>query len=192
MTTEELFIIASCGEKEKMEKTTNKNKLGQMKIQQMAFMLIAVTIFLVMAGMFILMIRFSSLQDSAELLEERNALLLVSKISDSPELGCGNAFGAAKSNCIDTDKVMALKNRLENYDGFWGIDGLEIRWVYPEHMGTGECSAENYPECGKITLLAPGEGIGKENFVSLCRKEQEQNSGLAYDKCELGRIIVTD
>ena len=179
-------LIVSCGNK--ME---NKNKLGQIKIQQMAFMLIAVTIFLVMAGLFIFVIRFSSLQDTADLLEERNALLLVSKIADSPEFSCGNAFGQPRSNCIDTDKVMALKSRLQDYSGFWGIDGLEIRWTYPQNTGE-ECTLENYPSCNKITILAPGQGIGKENFVSLCRKEQEQNSSLVYDKCDLGRIIVTD
>jgi len=164
---------------------------AQMKIQQMAFMLIAVTLFLVMAGMFILVIRFSSLQDTVELLEERNALLLVSKIADSPEFSCGKAFGQPRTNCIDTDKVMALTGRLQDYSGFWGINGLEIRWIYP--AGTGvECSLDNYPACGKMSILARGEGIGKENFVSLCRKEQEQDSSLVYDKCELGRIIVTD
>ena len=162
---------------------------AQMKIQQMAFMLIAVTLFLVMAGMFILVIRFSSLQDTAELLEERNALLLVSKIADSAEFSCGNAFGEPRTNCIDTDKVMALTGRLQDYSGFWGVDGIEIRRIYPKGAGTeGECNLENYPECGKITLVPSGEGTGISNFVSLCRKEQGE---LIYDKCELGRIIVT-
>ena len=167
------------------------NKRAQMKTQQMAFMLIAVTIFFVMAGMFILMIRFSSLKDDAKLLEEKNALLLASKVADSPEFSCGNAFGSARSNCIDTDKAMALKGRLGDYSGFWGIDGLEIWRIYPESVGTEiECSLENYPECGKITILDFKKGTGISNFVSLCRKELEENSGSIYDKCELGRIIV--
>ncbi len=161
------------------------NKKAQMKVQQMAFMLIAVTIFLVMAGMFILMIRFSSLKDTSELLEERNALLLVSKIADSPELSCGNAFGSARGNCIDTDKVMALKGRLQDYRDFWGVSGIEIRKI---SSATGaECDLGNYPECGKITLVASNSGTGISNFVSLCRKELETT---IYNKCELGRIIV--
>ena len=168
------------------------NKKAQIKVQQMAFMLIAVTIFLVMAGMFILMIRFSSLKDTAKLLEEKNALLLTSKVADSPEFSCGNAFGSPRSNCIDTDKVMALKgSRLQNYDGFWGIDGLEIRKVYPaEASSSAECSLENYPQCGRITLIESSKGTGISNFVSLCRKEQNQDS-LVYDKCEIGMIIIT-
>jgi hypothetical protein len=174
-----------------MKKITKKEKFGQMKIQQMAFMLIAVTVFFVVAGMFILMIRFSSLKDTAELLEEKNALLLVSKIADSPEFACGNAFGSARSNCIDTDKVIALTGRLNDYSRFWGVDGIEIMKIYPNDLETGrECTIENYPECGKITITDSKKGTGVSNFVSLCRKEKEQDS-LIYDKCELGRIIIT-
>jgi len=167
-------------------------KKAQVKIQQMAFMLIAVTIFLIMAGMFILVIRFSSIRGSAELLEEKNALLLVSKVADSPEFSCGNAFGTAKSNCIDTDKVIVLTERLKNYSGFWGVSGIEIRWVYPKDAVAGTergCTPENYPECGKITILDLGKGTGVSNFVSLCRKEQ--NNSIIYDKCDIGMIIVS-
>lgn len=162
-----------------------KQKKAQVKIQQMAFMLIGVTLFLVMAAMFMLVIRFSSIKDSAELLEEKNALLLVSKIADSPEFSCQNAFGTARSNCIDADKVMALKSRIAGYSGFWGVDGLEIRKISAETQE--ECNIENYPECGKITLVASNSGTGVANFVSLCRKELETRT---YDKCELGRMIV--
>jgi len=166
-----------------------KNKKAQMKVQQMAFMLIAVTLFLVMAGMFMLMISFSGIRDAAKLLEEKNALLLVSKIADSPEFSCGNAFGTTRSNCIDTDKVMALTGRLRDYRGFWGVPGIEIRKIYP--AGGRKCSLENYPECEKITIEDSREGTGVSNFVSLCRKEQNSSTGYIYDKCELGRIIVT-
>ena len=172
-----------------MAMKTTTNKKAQVKMQQTAFMLIAVTIFFVMAGMFIIVIRFSSLQDTAELLEERNALLLVSKIADSPEFSCGNAFGAPRSNCIDTDKVMALTGRLRDYSDFWGVSGIEIRRIYPAEAGT-ECSSENYPECGKITVVPSEQGTGISNFVSLCRKEQEQNSIRIYDRCEIGKIVV--
>ena len=157
----------------------------------MAFMLIAVTLFFVLAGLFIIMIRFSGLRESAELLEERNALLLVSKVADSPEFSCGDVFfGEQKTNCIDADKAIALKSRIDagEYSGFWSVDGIEIRWVFPQKAG--ECSLESYPDCGDITLVAAESGTGIANFVSLCRKETSEGAGI-YDKCELGKIIVT-
>jgi len=177
-----------------------KNKKAQMKIQQMAFMLIAVTLFFVLAGLFIVALVFSGIRENAELLEERNALLLASKLADSPEFSCGGIFGGeVRTNCIDIDKAMALKSRISAgyYSGFWGIDGLEIRWVYPSDRGTRECTSENYPLCGRMTFVEAGSGTGISNFVSLCRKAGadealgEISTGQIYDKCELGNIIVT-
>ena len=157
-----------------------------MKIQQMAFMLIAVTLFLIMAGLFFLTIRFSGLKESAQLLEEKNAVLLVSKVADSPEFSCGSSFGSPMSNCIDMDKVMALKSRISDYSGFWGVDGIEILKVYPSN--SVECTASNYPDCGKITLINAESGTGVSSFISLCRKEDR---GYVNERCELGRIIIT-
>lgn len=162
-----------------------KNKKAQMKIQQMAFMLIAVTLFFVLAGIFFVTIIFSNLRESASLLEEQNALLLVSKLANSPEFSCGEAFGSTRINCIDSDKVMALKNNIGEYSGFWGIDGIKIKKIYPEDERV--CISENYPDCGEINLFS-GSGTGVSNFVALCRKENI--GGQIYDKCELARVIV--
>lgn len=159
---------------------------GQMKIQQMAFMLIAVTLFLAMAGLFIFALRFAGLKEGVEALEETNAILLASKIADSPEFSCENAFGTTTSSCIDLDKIIALKSRISSYRDFWGVSGLEIRIISPAG-GSAECNSNNYPNCGKITLISADEGTGVSNFVSLCRKEQ---GDFSYNKCEIGRIIV--
>ncbi len=162
-----------------------KNKKAQMKMQQMIFMLIAVTLFFVLVGMFFILIVFSGAKESAALLEERNALLLVSKLANSPEFSCGEAFGSVKINCIDSDKVISLKSNINRYSGFWGVDGIKIKKIYPEE---GEvCTSENYPNCGEINLLTNG-GTGVSNFVALCRKENIEEQ--IHDKCELAKIIV--
>jgi len=93
-------------------------KQGQIKIQQMAFMLLAVTLFFVLVGLFVLVIRFAGIGEAAEALEERNALLLTTKMANSPEFSCGNVYGTGNINCIDGDKVMALKKNINNYEGF--------------------------------------------------------------------------
>jgi len=154
-------------------------------MQQMIFMLIAITLFFVLVGLFFIMVVFSGAKESAALLEERNALLLVSKLANSPEFSCGDVFGGVKINCIDSDKAMALKSNIDRYSGFWGVDGIEIKKIYPEEIG--ECTFKNYPNCGEITLLT-GSGTGVSNFVALCRKENIE--GQIHDKCELARIIV--
>jgi len=168
-----------------------RNNKAQMKIQQMAFMLIAVTLFFVLAGMFFLRISFSELRSSAELVEEKNALLLVSKLANSPEFSCENAFGGVKINCVDGDKIMALKTNIDKYSGFWGISGIEVRKIYPLDELT-ECTSSNYPDCNYIRIFsgssAQSSGVGVSNFVALCRIEGGEN--LIQEKCELAKIIV--
>lgn len=162
---------------------------AQLKIQQMAFMLMAVTLFFVLVGMFVLVFRFSSLQESAEDLEEKNALLLVTKLANSPEFSCGKAFGRGRVNCVDSDKVMALKENIRIYSDFWGVSGIEIRKIYPKLDSEIICELDNYPDCNLIKIVSTEGGTGVSNFVALCRKESFENQ--VYDKCELAKIIAS-
>lgn len=166
------------------------NKKGQLKIQQMAFMLIAVTLFFVMVGMFILVFNYSGMKDEANRLREENALLLVSKVANSPEFSCGASSGTQKTYCIDGDKIMALKKNLNAYSDFWGKDtNIIIRKVYPSNTKDVICDLKNYPACNVINVL--GENISGEhsNFVSLCRKDNID--GEVVEKCELAKIMVS-
>lgn len=167
------------------------NKRAQMKIQQTAFMLVAVTLFFVLAGMFILTVVFSNLKNSAQFSEQKEALLLVSKLANSPEFSCENAFEIRLGSCVDFDKIMALKKQIKNYKEFWGVEGIEIRKTYPSiglnNQGI-ECLDSNYPDCNKLTLIKSSEGIGISNFVSLCRKVYDGEN--TNDVCEIGKLIV--
>lgn len=164
-----------------------KNK-GQLKIQQMAFMLIAVTLFFVLVGMFILSIQLSGLRDSAAVLEEKNAMLLVTKLANSPEFSCGEAFKNKRTNCVDSDKVFILKENINKYNDFWDVENIEIRKIYPL-LENIECSSENYPDCNIIKIREGKVSTEFSNFVSLCRKESIE--GEVYNKCELAKLIVS-
>ncbi len=170
-----------------IKKNRQKSKNAQMKIQQTAFMLLAITLFFVLVGLLILSFKLSGLKQNAAQLQEENAKLLVSKIANSPEFSCGEAFGEIKSNCIDEDKVMMLKQEINKYNGFWGVSGIKIRIIYPKQKDAA-CSLFNYPKCNKIELIGTDKGYGTSNFVSLCRRETSNESD-SY-KCELAKIIV--
>lgn len=163
-------------------------KKAQMKIQQMAFMLMAITLFFLLVGILVLVFKFSGLKDSATALAEENAMLLVTKIANSPEFSCGEAFGTGRINCIDWDKVMMLKENYERYSEFWGVTNIEVRRIYP----TGEeilCTTGNYPNCNVVRVGSQEvEGTDMSNFVALCRKAYADE---VYDKCELAKIIVS-
>lgn len=165
------------------------NKKGQMKIQQMVFMLMAVTLLFVLVGVFFLSIRLSNLKKTASSLEEKNSMLLVSKLANSPEFSCGEAFGTSRTNCIDFDKLMALKARASDYSNFWGVAEIEIMIIYPNN-GETPCEQNNYPDCGVIEVLNKNVNsqAASSNFVSLCRKEVTETK--IYDKCELALLMV--
>lgn len=188
-----------------------QNRKGQLKIQQMAFVLIAVTLFFVIVGLFVLTISFSGIKESADILKEENALVLVSRLADSPEFSCGNVFEETNINCVDADKLIALKNNLGGYSNFWDVEGIKVRKIYPESGSETECHGGNYLECNVITLISSDEGTGVSNFVSLCRKNLDTEINLIpdgcgddseveceeveekrfQDKCELAKIIIT-
>jgi len=164
---------------------------GQLKIQQMAFVLIAVTLFFVIVGMFVLTFSFSGLRESAAILEEENALALVSQLANSPEFSCGGVFDETNLNCIDADKVLALKENIGVYSKFWGVKGIEIRRIYPELAGEVECEKGNYPECNILKVMSSSGGTGVSSFVSLCRRDFDVEKSRFQNKCELAKIIVT-
>jgi hypothetical protein len=164
------------------------NKNGQLKIQQMAFMLIAVTLLFVLVGVFFIAIRLYDVRKTATSLEEKNALLLVSKLANSPEFSCGNSFGSSRANCIDFDKLIALNGMTNKYQTFWGVTKIYVKKIYPADETI--CTDENYPNCGMIKLLDKkvNSTAFTSNFVSLCRKDKSETA--IYDKCELALLMI--
>ena len=168
--------------------TMVKIKRAQLKIQQMAFMLIAVTLFFVFAGIFVLTVQLSNLKGTASSLDEQNAQLLVTKLANSPEFSCGDAFKNSKISCVDSDKVMILKENIDKYSNFWDVENIEIRKIYPESSEV-ECSLDNYPNCNVIKIRGGNISAEYSNFVSLCRKDLID--GKTQDKCDIAKLIVS-
>ncbi len=164
-------------------------KRAQLKIQEMSFMLIALVLFFIIAGLFFLIITNTGIKESVEKSIEKKAEMTIENIAKTPEFYCG----AGEQTCIDTDKIIMLKNAPEFKD-YWDVGGLVIKKVYPieEANREVECAPGNYyTGCGKFTIKAPDASQGYNeiySYVSLCRKELK--AGYVYDKCELGIISV--
>ena len=168
-----------------------KNKRAQLKIQQMAFMLIAVTLFFVLVGMFVLSIYVSNLKNTAGNLEEKNAMLLVTRLANSPEFSCGEAYGGRKTNCIDADKAIVLRENIDKYSNFWDVENIEIRKIYPVISGDVDCTVNNYPDCNIIRIREGNISQEYSNFVSLCRNEFNSEEDKPETKCELAKLLVS-
>ena len=165
-----------------------KEKKAQLKIQQMAFMLMALTLFFVLIGLFFIVTKLSGLKESVTNLEKENAQKLIMKLASSPEFSCENAFRFGEIDCVDFDKVMVLRESISNYNKFWGVADIEITKIYPEK--TGECTYMTYPHCKTLKIYS--ENVDKKpavsNFVALCRKEEINEE--VMEICEVGKINI--
>ena len=164
----------------------NCSKKGQLKIQQMAFFLVAMILFFAMVALVYFSITYSSLKSDVEDLREQEVRELVRKMAGTPEFSW-SLYDC--DSCVDMDKIFALNNQV-SYQGFWrNIPFLQIVRVYPLYgeENPRECALENYPECDTITLVDEDSGIvAHSSFVALCRYEPESK----FTKCELGKIIM--
>ncbi len=155
-------------------------KQAQFKIQEIAFMLMAVTIFLIIAGLFFVVVKYRGLYREANRLERERVISLIAKLSDTAEFSCG------KRLCIDADKLIVMQNR-KSYEGFWPLKSLSVKKIGEEK--NIECNKKNYPNCNFFKIYEEeGDVETVSTFVSLCRKEQEE--GYWYNKCEIGKIIA--
>jgi hypothetical protein len=165
-----------------------KNIKSQVRMQEMAFMLVGVILFFVFVGLFGFAILFNMLRTDAQQTAENNALLAVKNLAGSPEFYCASS----KTNCIDADKVMALSNN-QNYDKFYSFSRLEIiksSAFKKNRKDMVKCTMANYPNCEEIVVYDKNVDFEKSvsSYVALCRVEIEY--GANYQKCELAKLVV--
>lgn len=163
---------------------------GQLKIQEMAFMLVAVMLFFVLVGLFVMSIIFTGLQDEATRLAEEKTLMTATSLADTPELSCI----AAKSNCVDGDKLISLINLNDSaYDKFWPFSSLKV--IKQSGFGKDDedlilCTYANYPDCELFEVYDKevNNEMAVQSFVALCRKDFENER--TFDRCEVAKIIA--
>ena len=169
------------------EKKKNKNRKSQLKIQQMAFMIMAVFIFFILAGIFFVSVSVQGMKRDVTRLEREKAITTVANLVDTAEFTCG------KSLCLDADKLIALSSGMQEVFGdLWPVAEIKVRRLYPlVSTQDVECTRLTYPECNVFDVYKNDEvktAGAVSSFVALCRKENKE--GFVYDKCELGQINI--
>ncbi len=162
------------------------SKRSQFKIQQMAFMLLAVVLFFILVALIWITIQQRNLHKQATQLEEEKAVFLSEFLSGSSEFSCSREMG---SYCIDTDKLVVLEN-MSVYRDFWPVAFIQVRKL-DRQVEEVECSKLNYPNCNLFEVYENKNVKSKSsigNFVALCR--YENINGFPKKICELGKFII--
>lgn len=145
-------------------------------------MLMAVVILFVIVGLFFIVIKYKEMYRTSDEFEREKAISTAAKLADTAEFSCGEYL------CVDTDKIMAMKER-QAYKDFFPVESLSVIKINQEQNIT-ECTEKNYPDCNffKIYDSEKSNTETVSTFVSICRKETENNYW--YQKCEIGKIVA--
>jgi len=158
-----------------------KNKKSQMKIQQMAFMIIAVFFFFILVGLFFIGWQYKDVMSSYEKLQKEQAISSMAVISDMAELNCGSQ----ESYCLDEDKLIVMGRK--NFQAIWPVESVEVYKIYPEFSEEIACPSI---DCNYWKVYDSGRKNTEKHstFVSICRKIKEKD--FIYEKCEIGKLLV--
>jgi len=170
------------------------SKRAQMKIQQMAFMLVAVMIFFGMVALVYFTISIKGLQDKAEILAEEDGRRMARQLAGTPELAYTVRDGC--DSCLDLDKAFQLSTINSYAEDLWNLDYLMIERISPSFPDQ-KCTspANNYPNgCNEIEIIAPKRGLSgtKTAFVALVRWDDSIGGSPGAYRYEFGRIHVLE
>ncbi len=159
------------------------HKKGDIRIQQTAFMIIAVFFFFILVGLFFLGYYADRLKADAQNLEKKQAIASLQTLTEMAELSY-DATGFEYLS-LDEDKILSLMD--EDYSNIWPIASLKVYKVYPMFDKLIQCPN---PDCNYYVVYDSGQDYIEEfsTFVSLCRKEKE--FGTIYDKCEIAKLVA--
>ncbi len=160
-----------------MNKYMNKkrgNKKAQFKIQQMAFMLVAVIVLFGFVLIFFTRLQLGTIEKSASEIRREQAINMLHNIAAMPELRCSSG---SEINCIDKAKLQGFMKVKSNYYPMWKnafISKVKIEQFYPKgqeyilYTGTSYESTMSY-----------------STYIPLCEQEM-------YDfNCTIGKITVS-
>jgi len=156
-----------------------KMKKGQMKIQEMAFVLLALVLLAVIGFIFFIKLSQNKLVESAENIREKTAISLLERIANLPELEC-YCKPSCRANCIDEDKLDSFKNRLQGNKNleslFQGLSNVRIVRIYPPGSDVLIYSSQN-----------PGNASSYSTFINTCKYE---TSGEFNYKCNMAMLVA--
>lgn len=162
----------------------NIKKRGQLKIQEMAFVLLAIIV--LFALVFLIFVAFQSRQYSsyAIMTREARAVTMLESIAAMPELRCSSSFSStSEAVCVDKDKVNAFNSSLTLQNNY--------RIIWQNSLISSIIIEEVYPASGKKYVIykasqQPASYRTYSTFVALCEEMQ-----ISRTFCTIAKIKAT-
>ena len=158
-------------------KQIKKSIRGQLKIQQTAFMLLAL-VFL-FSIVFIFYINFSrqSIYDKRNELQMQEAYTLLQKFSGSSEFSC---ISSDLTYCLDEDKLTSLANMSQKYKSYFSsVKSIVVREVYP---------GNKIINIFETSIAEDEEILYYSAFIPLCKTKALE--GYNWQQCKLAKFII--
>lgn len=145
---------------------------AQMKIQEMAFVLLALVLLALIGFIFFLRLSQQKFTESAETIKAKTTISLLERIASLPELECPR-----QPLCIDEDKAnMFIQQSDKLSQLFQGLTKVRIKRIYPSG-----------PD---LILYDTGQGNSSySTFISLC-KYNLATTPLSYN-CNMALIVAS-
>ena len=159
-----------------MKIKNKQKKKAQMKIQEMAFVLVAVVFLFALIFLFFSRFQYAQLQKSANELREFRTITMLRSIASMPELSCTEL-----STCIDKDKLIVLADPAigNKFSSIWqssSISKIAIEEVYPDGQ---EYIIYNKPAASTVTY---------STYIPLCEEAQDIKCSVA--KIKISTIVI--
>lgn len=161
-----------------------KEKLAQMKIQQMAFLILAVMFFFALVGLFILRISLANLEGDFSNLNKEQAITSIQVVTSSTELNCNSR----EELCLDEDKLQIMSGDFkEFYSSFWPVAFIKVYKYSAFNSSPVKCPS---PNCNHYEVHNNGQEFfeTRSSIISICKKSTIDSS--RYESCEVGRIEI--
>jgi hypothetical protein len=152
-------------------------KKGQLKIQEMAFVLLALVLLSMIGLVFVLRISSQKLTESAQDIKTAQTMSMVEKVANTPEFECF-CKPSCRSNCMDEDRVNSFKSIQGNQKEiiFHEISNIKIIRVYPEGADLMVYDSGKQSNASSYST-----------FINLCKYE---TIGEYQYNCDVAMIVV--
>lgn len=155
-------------------------KQGQMKIQEMAFVLIAFIFLLGLLLLFFARFQVAQIQDISDQIRIVRGQNMLQYVANLPELNCPSSFsGLAGKSCIDYDKLKVFVNKEEinnKYNSIFEsayLSKIEIDIVFPANE--------------TFVLYKSNEGKNFQaykTYIPICEEDSQKGS------CKIGIVKI--